>query len=186
MAGESRAVSAVISVILLAAVTVVLAAVLSVATLDLAERLDDTAPVIGQSEGEFAAQNGFDGGIVRITHVAGAVVRVSEIEVAVSAECSGDGTDKHGRLVNLPAKSGDRPQDDNIEGDDIFDESTGSLTERGADDTGALVTDEFRPGDVIVFRIADGDCDLRSGDTVTVRVVHTPSNAVIIRQQLTA
>nr|WP_240938306.1 type IV pilin [Haloarcula rubripromontorii] len=186
VAGEFRAVSSVISVILLVAVTVVLAAVLSVATLGLAEKLDDTAPVVGQSAGEFAAQDGFDGGIVRITHVAGDVVRVAEIEVAVSAECSGDGAEKNGRLVDLPAKSGDRPQSDNIEGDDIFDESTGSLTERGADDTGALVTDEFRPGDVIVFRIAGGDCDLQSGDTVTVRVVHTPSNAVIIRQQLTA
>ncbi len=184
--GQLRAVSSIISVILLVAVTVVLAAVLSVATVGLAETLDDTAPVIGQSDGEFAAQDGFDGGIVRITHVAGDVVRVSDIEVAVSADCSGDGTEKHGRLVNLPAKSGDRPQSDNIEGDDIFDESTGSLTERGADDTGALVTDEFRPGDVIVFRIAGGDCDLQSGDTVTVRVVHTPSNAVIIRQELTA
>ena len=186
MAGESRAVSSVISVILLVAVTVVLAAVLSVATLGLAEKLDDTAPVIGQSEGEFAAQDGFDGGIVRITHVAGAVVRVSEVEVAVGAECSGDGTDKHGRLVNLPVQSGDKPKSDNIKGDDIFDGSSGSLTEPGTDDTGALVTDEFRPGDVIVFRIPDIDCDLLSGDTVTVRVVHTPSNAVIIRQELTA
>lgn len=186
MTDDSRAVSSVISVILLVAVTVVLAAVLSVATLGLAEKLDDTAPVIGQSKGEFATQDGFDGGIVRITHVAGDVVRVSEIEVAVSAECSGDGTEKHGRLVNLPAKFGDRPQGDNIKGDDLFDESSGSLTEPGTDDTGALVTDEFRPGDVIVFRIAGGDCDLLSGDTVTVRVVHTPSNAVIIRQELTA
>ncbi|MDS0252755.1 type IV pilin [Haloarcula argentinensis] len=184
--GKLRAVSSVISVILLVAVTVVLAAVLSVATLGLAENLDDTAPVISQSDGEFAPQNGFDGGIVRIRHVAGDIVRVSEIEVAVSADCGGDGTEKHGRLVNLPVKSDDRPQSDNIEGDDIFDESTGSLTERGADDTGALVIDEFRPGDVIVFRIAGGDCDLQPGDTVTVRVVHTPSNAVIIQQQLTA
>ncbi|MGB9954058.1 MULTISPECIES: type IV pilin [unclassified Haloarcula] len=186
MTDQSRAVSSVISVILLVAVTVVLTAVLSAATLGLAEKLDDTAPVVGQSDGAFTPQDGFGGGIVRITHVAGDVIRVSEIEVAVSADCGGDGTEKHGRLVNLPAKSGDRPQGDNIEGDDIFDESTGSLTERGADTTGALVTDEFRPGDVIVFRIAGGDCDLRPGDTVTVRVVHTPSNAVIIRQQLTA
>ena len=186
MTGTLRAVSSVISVILLVAVTVVLAAVLSVATLGFAKKLDDTAPVIGQSDGEFVPQNVFDGGIVRIRHVAGDVVRVSEIEVVVSADCGGDGTEKHGRLVKLPATSGDRPQSDNIEGDDIFDGSPGSLTESGADDTGALVTDEFRPGDVIVFRIAGGDCDLQPGDTVTVRVVHTPSNAVIIQQQLIA
>lgn len=82
----TRAVSSVISVVLMVAVVVVLAATVSAFAFDFTENFDDPAPNVAQSTGEFVPQDGNSGGIVTLRHVAGDCVAISDTEIAVRAE----------------------------------------------------------------------------------------------------
>ena len=177
MSSSSRAVSPVIANILLVAVVVILAGIVSTFALGFIDGTNQPGPIVGQSSGDLMTQDGFDGGIVRINHVSGDTMRVSDMEIVVDASSA---CNKRSRIVNLPADSGQRITDSNYDGDDIFDQRFGSLP-----DGSALLSQEYSAGDVIVFRL-DGECPLDSGDTVTVRVVHTPTNSVPIKITLTA
>jgi FlaG/FlaF family flagellin (archaellin) len=44
----------------------------------------------------------------------------------------------------------------------------------------------FTAGTSFEFRLTGGDCAINSGDEVVVRVVHTPTNSVVIKETLTA
>lgn len=176
-----RAVAPVVSTVLIVAIAVVLAATISVFVLDFGEEVEETAPVVGQSSGEFQAfDSGNDEQIVTIRHVAGDDIPVEEMEVAVSATCK-DGT-KRGRLVDLPVDGRSIDYNDNVEGEDIFDTSS----EWFWGDLGALKSESFTAGEKIEFRIKKGGCEVPQDGTVTVRVIHVPTNAVVIEQELTA
>lgn len=186
-----RGVSSVISVILMVAVVAILSAVASVAVLDVSEDINEPAPQVAQSAGELITNEpgtGSSGGIIKIKHIAGDSVTVSKIEIVVQAECD-DGT-KQGRIVNLPAGKFNaiRQADGQIEGNNIFDESSlntlaGEVD--GASDGGALLhNEEYTAGDSIIFRI-DQSCVIKSGNSVSVQVIHTPSDAIIINKHLT-
>ena len=162
---RGRGVSSVVAAILLVAVVVVLASTVSVVAFGFADDVARPGPVVGESTGTFVEQDGDTGGIVRLTHVAGDTIQVSDIEVAVDADCSG--TTRRGRLVGLPAT--------------IFDQR--SLNRFGG---GALLQRSYSAGDTIVFRIPASKCDIDDGATVGVRVVHTPTNAVVIDRELRA
>lgn len=195
MAKPSRAVAPVISTILLVAIAVILAATISVLVLDFGEEIQDPAPKIGQSSGEFVKQDGFEGGIIRIEHIAGDSVPVEEIEVAVDAT---DACGETARVQNLPAFNNDTPYsnpDAFSFGDDNLVRGSNSIISKGSTplfqkwDAGVLHKDTdntFDAGSEFEFRIGKGACQLNNGDKITVRVVHVPSNAVIIKQELTA
>lgn len=176
-----RGVSPVVSNVLIVAIVVILAGTISVITLDFTEDLDDSAPIIGQSSGKFVEQNGNSGGIVNITHIAGDNTRVADLEVVVDAECGGDGVEKQGRLVDLPVTTGNRIDSAQIRGDNIFDQR--SLNRFGG---GALLQQQYSSGDTIIFRIPANKCDITPGDTVAVRIVHEPTNSIIVKRTLTA
>jgi flagellin-like protein len=176
---RGRGVSSVVATILLVAVVVVLASTVSVVAFGFADDVARPGPVVGESTGTFVEQDGDTGGIVRLTHVAGDTIQVSDIEVAVDADCSG--TTRRGRLVGLPATTGNDIDDDQIEGANIFDQR--SLNRFGG---GALLQRSYSAGDTIVFRIPASKCDIDDGATVGVRVVHTPTNAVVIDRELRA
>lgn len=191
MARQSRAVSPIISTVLIVAITVILAATISVLVLDLGENVQNPGPNVAQSSGEFVGHEvgmGYNSQIVRITHIAGDSVDVEEIEVAVQA-CG-----KTGRIINLPADySYAKYSEDNFAAEDS-DDSIFSQGSNAADwETGvfdASTDNTFRAGSWFQFRIVsspnNGGCQLETGDEVTVRVVHTPTNSVIIKQILTA
>jgi flagellin-like protein len=174
-----RAVTPVVSTILLVAVAVILATVVATAALGFLESTDDPAPVVGQSSGELVGDVAGGGDqVVRINHEAGDTVPVTDIEVAVDATGA---CGKQGRLVDLPDNAVGYGTPDQIVGDDIFDDTT--------PDGGALDTSsdgDFAAGDTISFRLASGECTLGDGDQITVRLVHTPTNAVVVEQTLTA
>jgi len=183
MSSMSRAVAPVVSTILMVAIAVILAAVLSVFALGFTEDVDDAAPVVGQSSGALENGSSNDKQIVTIRHIAGDTVAVENMEVAVGVTCRG-GT-KRGRLVDLPLQSNtiSYGSNENIEGDDIFDTRIGG----GPDvELAALTRESFQAGDKIEFRIPDNKCAIPQGGTVTVRVIHVPTNAVVITQELTA
>jgi FlaG/FlaF family flagellin (archaellin) len=173
--GAERGQSAVLGEVLLVGVAVVVAAVLTLGALGFGEEVDDPAPTIAESSGELVADDGgFGNQRVRIYHQAGDTVRVKNVEIAVDAS---DACGKRGRIVDLPTNTIDATE--NVRGADIFDGRTGQAK-------GALRDDVYRAGDVFDFRLASGACELDPGDQITVRVVHTPSGAVLIEKRLTA
>ncbi|RCU47651.1 type IV pilin [Haloplanus salinus] len=180
--GRSRASSTVIGNVLLIAVVVVLAGTASAYVFGVTDGSPDPAPTVAQSTGELVPQAGNDGGIVRITHRGGDTLRVADIEVAVDAT---DACGKRGRLVDLPVDGfgGNAIGSSNIEGDDIFDERPSYL---GGPDPGALGQSTYTSDERLRFRIPERDCSIDDGARVTVRVVHTPTNAVVVERTLTA
>lgn len=189
MTQQSRAVSPIISTVLMIAITVILAAVISVLVIDLGEEVQDPGPNIAQSSSEFIGDTtGGDDQIVQINHIAGDNVNVEEIEVAVRA-CG-----KTGRLINLPA---DHQYTDYRANNFAAEKSDKSIFAEGSNfadwDAGVFDADTentFRAGSAFQFRIVNspnrGGCRLETGDEVTVRVIHNPTNSVIIKETLTA
>jgi flagellin-like protein len=175
MGASDRGQSAVIGEVLLVGVVVVLAVTITVVAVGFGDEVREPAPVVGQSSGEVLAfEDGSDEQYVRITHEAGDPIAAEDIEIAVDAR---EACGKTGRIVDLPAKELD---DEHLRGDtDMFDQSGDGLR-------GALETDRLAAGDRIEFRLKKGGCELDPGEQVTVRVVHTPSGAVVIEETLTA
>ncbi|SEN47660.1 flagellin (archaellin), FlaG/FlaF family [Halorientalis persicus] len=176
---SSRAVTPVVSNVLLVATVVVLAATISVLALGFTEETTETGPVVGESSGNLVTQEGYDGGIVRLNHIAGDTLTVSNLEIVVDAQ---DACDKTGRLVNLPASGGDPvPTSKFVRGDDVFDNSYNSVGGPIGEARG-----EWEAGETATFRLAKSECQLDNGDEIIVRVVHTPTNSVVIKETLTA
>ncbi|QUJ74734.1 type IV pilin N-terminal domain-containing protein (plasmid) [Haloarcula marismortui ATCC 33800] len=156
---EKRAVSPVISVILMVAIAVILAATIATFVLGFAEDVHNPAPSVGQTSGEFVAGGDRDQQVVRITHVAGDSVAVENIEIIVRA--SGPGVDTEARLVDLPSTASSKLLNENIDGnDDLIDQRSGS-TKLIADDG----TDVWSAGETIEFRVNSGTADFRDGET---------------------
>lgn len=186
---DFRGASPVVSVILVVALVVVLAGAVSAFAFGFTDNLREPAPAIAESTGAFTPQDGTGGGIVLLTHEGGETVQVANVEIVTLAECRG-GT-KQGRIVNLPAGDGNaiRVSDGQITGQNIFDERSLNSIDNAVsqvNDGGALLSSQYAAGDTILFRIPENKCELTSGSEVTLRVVHTPSQAVIIKKQLTA
>lgn len=182
MVERSRAASSVVATILLAAVVVILGATVTLFTLGVADQLRDPAPFVGESTGELVEQDGFDGGLVRIEHVAGDDVAVQEMEVAIDAT---DACGRRERLIDLPETgTAGRFSDGNV--------ATGSIDSSivsgdNRNDLGVLdsrTSNTFDAGSFLAFRLEAGECPLSDGDRLVVRVVHAPSNSVIVREKL--
>jgi len=169
-------VSPALATTLLVAVAVVAAAVTAGYAFDAVDDVSEPAPTVGDTAGELLAdQPGSGDQILRLTHVAGDEVRVSEVEIAVDAR---DACGKQSRIVDAPT---DTLGSANFEGADIFDyySPEAGVLEPGEDDT-------WRPGTAIQFRLASTECEVAPGETVSVRVVHVPSEAVVASTTLTA
>ncbi|MFC7077467.1 type IV pilin [Haloarcula halophila] len=178
-----RGVSPVVSTVLLVAVVVMLASTVSVVTLGFPSQVGEPAPVVAQSSGQLVRDVTGPGGrydqVVNITHEAGDTIQVEHVEVAVDAT---DACGKRGRLVDLPDEAVGSGSPNHIEGDHIFDYHS---PEGGALDPTTGDT-AFSAGDTIRFRLTNGACSLADGDRITVRIVHTPSGAVVVEKTLTA
>jgi FlaG/FlaF family flagellin (archaellin) len=174
------------------AIVVILAATISVFALGFTDEANQPGPIVGQSSGELVTQDGLDGGIVRITHIAGDPISVENIEIAVDAR---DACGKTARIVNLPSDSSNFGF--NGFGDENLQNGGGSIISEGTFssewDIGVLHEandNTFTAGTSFEFRLTGGtdpdDCTINSGDEVVVRVVHTPTNSVVIKETLTA
>ena len=172
MSRQNRAVTPVVSTILMVAVVVVLAATTSVFFFDVTEDINEAAPVVGQTSGEF--EPGADVQRVRITHIAGESIPAEELEVVVRA--SGPDVDADARLVNLPEFDEEKDPENIIS---FF------YKEIESNDPNT-----WNVGDTIQFEINVVGADFREppvndnpdADELTVLIVHTPSEAVIVRK----
>jgi len=180
-----RALSPVVGAVLLVGLTLLLAATLSATALGLTDELTGPAPVVSQSSGtyeRYASGGGrYTEQVVRITHEGGDTLTVADLELVVDAS---DACGQTGRLVNLPADGDDpRPTSRYVRGDDIFDNSADSV--EGPIGTGDVDDDgEWSAGETAQFRLATRSCRVEPGDTVVVRIVHTPTGATVVDQPI--
>jgi FlaG/FlaF family flagellin (archaellin) len=165
------------------AVVVILAATASVFIFDTGGSLNEPAPNIADTTGEFVPGSAPDQQLVRITHRGGDNVAVEEIEIIVRA--SGPGVDTDARLVDLPAEG--QFMTDNINGNvDLIDSrtSTANIIEEDSSNTWTAST-------TIQFRISITTADFEEppsyddADRLEVITVHTPSNAIISEHTFT-
>jgi FlaG/FlaF family flagellin (archaellin) len=176
-----------VGVVLLVGLTLLLAASVSVAAVGVAGDFAEPAPTVSQTSGEYdryAAGGGrYTEQVIRITHESGDTLTVSDLEIAVDAS---DACGKAGRLVNLPVEGDDpQPTARYVRGDDIFDNSANSV--EGPIGTGDVDDDgEWSAGETVQFRLSTSECPLASGEEVTVRVVHVPTESVVIEARIRA
>ena len=180
MPQQDRAVTPVISTVLVVAIVVILAATVSVAFLGITENLTEPAPIIADTTGEFDAGNTQ---IVRITHVAGDSIGVENIEINIRVFDPEQKLLNEVRLINLPADSPTFCPDGvfapkNFQGDPrlISQSCAPNQVLTSAD------SNTWSPGRTIQFQIRSQRADFSAGggaDTLEVIIVHTPSNAII-------
>ena len=189
---QDRAVTPVISTILMVAVVVLLAATVSIFAFDVTEDINEPAPNVADTAGEFEVADGRAGSeqVVKITHIAGEDVAVEEIEIVVRA--SGPTLDTEARLVDLPTDSffSNAIDSSNIQGDD-------SIIDKGNSAPNQVIvpadSNTWKVSDTIQFRISVGGADFRDSaegdpeeaDTLEVIIVHVPSDAIISKNTFT-
>ena len=185
---QDRAVTPVISTILMVAIVIILATTVSVFFLGVVEDINEPAPNVADTTGEFTTADGPAGNrqFVRITHIAGDDVDVEEIEIIVRASGPDDDLPTEARLVNLPGDGyfTGSLDNSNIEGND-------DLIDQGPTAGGQIIvvddSNVWSAGKTIQFRIAVTGADFReppksdnpNADELEVIIVHTPSNAII-------
>jgi len=177
---QDRAVTPVIAIILMVAVLIVLAAAISVTFFGVTQDVNEPAPNVADTTGEFEVGTDRDEQIVQITHVAGDNVDVENIEIVVRASMTFV-DDRESRLVDLPANF--RFMTENIEGDNLIDSDV-SVTD--AQIIHEEDTNVWKAGDKIQFGIRSGSegADFRDGgspkaDELEVLVIHTKSNSIL-------
>ncbi|RSD35126.1 MAG: hypothetical protein CI953_337 [Methanohalophilus sp.] len=171
---DEKAISPVVGIMLMIAITIVLGVTLIFFAT--AFEMQEPAPFVAHSSGELVRD--VDGSVdqkVYLYHEGGESITVSDMEVVVDAtEVCG----KHARIVGLPVQNS--LDSSNIEGE------TGMLDKGVSGLAGAIKEAEFSAGEMMMFRINNGKCPLEKGDQITVKIIHTPTNTVIIEETLTA
>lgn len=196
---QDRATTPVISTIMMVAIVVILAATVSVFALGFGEDLQDPAPLVGQSTGELEPVDGGSGGIITVTHVAGDSVEVEHMEIIVDAS---DACGKRTRVVNLSASFSGQYYPGNQLDEENFRQNKQLLAEgflpqfgqekwdarllMDTEDDPNTVDNTFSSGKSFQLRIASGNCNLNTGDSVSISIVHTPSGSIILDQELAA
>jgi len=174
------------------AVVVILAAIVSVAAFGFVSDINEPAPNVADTTGEFELEtDAFQSNqIVRIIHRGGDSVAVEEMEIIVRA--SGPGVDTEARLVDLPAEDWSIDSN-NVQGDkDLIDSTSRSPGGSKIQNQVIVSADSnvWSAGDTIQFRIKTGIADFRPGedpdaDELEVLIVYTPSNAIISEHTFT-
>jgi len=157
------------------AVTVFLAAVVGSIVLEAATERHEPTPTVARSTGDFVTgpSGGCGDNTVRIRHAGGDSVPADELEVAVELS----DTDAH--LVDLPV-SGTALSASNINDPDniLYDYCVGGVIANGGR--------RWSAGRAITFQLNAGGGTVEPGDSIEVRVVHTPSNGILAAVELTA
>ncbi|WP_340100133.1 type IV pilin N-terminal domain-containing protein [Salinibaculum salinum] len=172
---SDRGLSSVVGTITLVALVVVLATGVLAAGMAMAS-LGDPQPVAtieAATTTAACAGCGPDDQVVRLRHRNGDPLPMADLEFIVSVPGR-----ESARLVDLPLST-NCIRDGHVEGPDLFDGRCGrvggSLTSVGADSDGT-----WRAGETVHFRIQKRAVRLAPGDDVTVRVVHEPSDSVVV------
>ena len=176
---DEKAVSPVVGIMLMIAITIVLGVTLIFFAT--AFEIQEPAPFVAHASGELVRKGGADGHRadqrVYIYHEGGEPIIVSDMEIVVdSTEVCG----KRSRIIDLPVQNS--LNSSNIKGD------TGMLDKGLYGIDGAIEEAEFSAGEKLMFRINNGEdaCPLKKGDQITVKIIHKPTNTIVIEETLTA
>jgi len=173
----ARAVSSVVSVVLLVAVVVILAASASVFTLDAGGDLQEAPPLVSDSAAEYrTGTTSCDDDIVRLSHQGGDTVDLSETRTVVRLPDSGG---KEAMITGFPV-SGSRLYASDVEDPDNI------LNDYCVKGTAANGDGEWSAGDSFSFKLNSGATtgDIDPGDTVVVLVVHEPSESIVVEYEI--
>ena len=175
---DSRAVSPVVSTVLLVAIVIILAASVSPFILGLADDVPEPAPNVVDSAATYERGSGGGCGnnIVRLTHNGGDTVRLSDTKTIVRLPDSGG---KRATITGFPVSTTTLDPADYTDPDNIL--TTGSCVGGEAANGG---TGGWSAGSSFSFRLNKGDGDIDLGDTIEIRVVHEPSDAIIVRHAI--
>jgi len=175
---DEKAVSPVVGIMLMIAITIVLGVTLIFFAT--AFEIQEPAPFVAHSSGELVSDvyNSSDDQFVYLYHEGGDPIKVSDMEIAVDAtKCCG----MNARIVNLPVSEKETLGNHTL-GDDLIDKRSSNYGMCG----GAIVEDSFSTGERLWFRIKSTYCPLKKGDQITVKIIHTPTNTIVIEETLTA
>jgi FlaG/FlaF family flagellin (archaellin) len=182
-----RGVSPAISVVLMVSVALLIAAVIGAVVLGLGEETEEPAPVVtAELDRETVSSSTITDGDERIelSHRAGDSVSLDEIRINTEARCFDNALltadTKQGELINLPVGGTDGIQEENIQDENIFQEG-GAGTEdplSGSTDT------TWESGETLVYHIKKEECSVPDTGTVTVEVIHEPTNSIIVEESL--
>lgn len=161
--GTDRAVSPVIGVILMVAITVILAAVIGVFVLGLGEELGDPAPSTSIDIDGPVIGNAADLSDVTISHASGDSVEYDDVDVLIR---DGDGDN----LFNDISRASLSDVVDNAESDEF---RVGDIHSMGEIDVGSSPDS---PG------IDEGDLD--DVEVLEITLVHTPSDSTIASEEV--
>jgi flagellin-like protein len=186
MESDNRGVSSAIATILMVAVVVILAATISVSVFVFGEDIRSPSPVVGQSTGDIDPNPGGSGGIITVTHMAGDPVEVKNIQILIDAT---DACNSKARVINLPADYSFSQFDDDVHfrGDtDILNQEPAPT---GKDWDGGVLLEEndntFSAGDSFQLQLSAVDCPLNGGEQIEINIVHTPTDSIILSEELT-
>jgi FlaG/FlaF family flagellin (archaellin) len=172
---DCHGVSPVVGVVLMLSMTVLLAATVGGFALTATADLDHETPTVARSTGNFVTgPSGRCGAnTVVIRHAGGDPVPADELAIAVEL------SDTDARLVDLPV-SGTALAANNTDDPDnvVYDYCVGGVIANGGQ--------RWTAGRAITFQLNAGGGTVEPGDSIEVRVVHTPSNGVIAAVELTA
>jgi FlaG/FlaF family flagellin (archaellin) len=188
-AGAGRGVSPATAVLLMSAVTIIIAAVIGAFVLGIGGQTEEPAPNVADTTGEFVP--GANEQVVQITHVAGDSVNVENIEIILRASGPGDDLPTEARLIDFPSDGFfTRSIDEtNVEGnEDLIEESFKSARIIVVEDA-----DVWSAGKAIQFTIGVGGADFRDAakgideeaEELEVVIVHTPSNSILSEHTFT-
>jgi len=180
----NRAVSPVVGVVLLVGVVALLGGVLGLAVTGFVADGPTRAPTVDATAARFVAGCpgcGPDDQVVRLEHEGGDPVDMR----AVTVQTTVADRPVESRLVDLPVENGgcNDLKESDYEGEDIYEDGCAGV--RGPLN-GAHPDREWASGETIAFRIPKRDLLVAPGEELTVRVVHTESNSVVVEETLVA
>ena len=179
---SERAVSPVISVVLMAAIAIVLAVTVGAFVLSSGGddgATDEPAPTVSveieRGPGDYASGNTQ----INISHKGGETVDVSDLEIITETQCFDDdllvSSEKGGTLTDFPVDNLAGIQPTNVAGDNIFQPGGGATQ---APLSGQTNTD-WSAGERLEFEIDGDECNVPERSLMRVEVIHKPSNSVI-------
>lgn len=173
---RARGVSSVVSVVLLVAVVVILAASVSVFTIDAGGDLQEAPPLVADSAAEYQTGGGnCSTDVVRLSHQGGDAVDLSETRTVVRLPDSGG---KEATITGFPVSGSTLDSSDVEDPDNILD-SSGCVGGAAANGDG-----EWTAGDSFSFKLNSGAGNVDPGDTVVVLVVHEPSESIVVEYEI--
>jgi flagellin-like protein len=171
---DNRAVSPVIGVILMVAITVILAAVIGTFVLGLGDEVTTSAPQAALDSGSISLAENQQ--VIKLRHAGGDTLRDDEITIKVE-----DSTDE---TVTFSASNGTGVALSTADTLNItFIDSTGAGT---MDNKTVQFGGSYAYGTTDGVSINEGAINIQPGDTITITIIHEESGQIIAERELDA